>query len=174
MTEYIEAVSNVAQTLALIIGGVWAYLHFIWLRERYPRVTMNTDVRILGTQGEGADKQILASVDVRIRNSGLVRLRFRKATLTVLRLAKDQPLQDGSRKILGQPVFDNAGINDRPLFPPAWEYTFVDAGGENIYRSLIRLPLDTTYVLAMVRFTYEDDEASDFHSDIVVVSVKPS
>ena len=167
--EWAELVSNAVQSTAIVVGGIWAYLHFVWVRERYPRVSMNTDIRIMGKQG--ADDQILAVVEVRIRNTGLVRLRFQRATLTVLRLAANDTLEDGPKRILRQPVFSNANINDRPLFPPAWEYTFVDAGGENTYRSVIRLPADTTYALAMVRFAYTNDERSDFHSDTVVVPV---
>lgn len=167
-----STVANAAEALALLIGGAWAYLHFVWARDRHPRVTMHTGFTVLGMQGAGMDEQVLGVVTATVRNHGGVRLRFRRATVTVLRLALTDTLQDGGKRLLGQPVFrDDTGVNDRRLFPAAWEYSFVDAGGENTYRSVVRLPPDTTYVLVHVRFQYEDDEESDFHTDSVVVRV---
>lgn len=169
-----STIADAAEALALLVGGAWAYLHFVWARDRHPRVTMQTGFTVLGPQGQGMDEQLLGVVTVAVRNHGGVRLRFRRATVTVLRLALTDTLQDGGKRLLGQPVFrDDTGVNDRRLFPAAWEYSFVDAGGENTYRSVVRLPPDTSYVLVQARFQYEDDEESDFHADSVVVRVNP-
>lgn len=160
------------EALVLLIGGAWAYLRFVWARDRHPRVTMHTEFTVLGPQGQGMDEQVLGVVKVTVKNHGGVRLRFRRATVTVLRLALTDTLKDGGVMLLGQPVFrDDVGVNDRRLFPASWVYSFVDAGGENTYRSVVRLPTDTSYVLAQVRFQYEDDAESDFHADSVVVRV---
>lgn len=167
-----STVADVAEALALLIGGAWAYLHFVWRRDRHPRVSMQTGFTVHGVQGVGMDEQVLGTVTATVRNHGGVRLRFRKATVTVLRLALTDTLKDGGVRLLGQPVFrDDVGVKDRRLFPASWVYSFVDAGGENTYRSVVRLPTDTTYVLVQVRFQYEDDEESDFHTDSVVVRV---
>lgn len=172
LATVVSTVADAAEVLALLVGGAWAYLHFVWARDRHPRVTMQTDFTVLGTQGQGLDEQVLGVVTVAVRNHGGVRLRFRKATVTVLRLALADTLKDGGKRLLGQPVFrDDTGVNDRRLFPASWEYSFVDAGGENTYRSVVRLPPDTSYVLVQARFQYEDDEESDFHADSVVVRV---
>lgn len=171
LATFTSTVANGVEALALLMGGAWAYLRFVWARDRHPRVTMHTEFTVLGPQGQGMDEQVLGVVKVTVRNHGGVRLRFRRATVTVLRLALTDTLQDGGTRLLGQPVFrDDVGVNDRPLFPAAWEYSFVDAGGENTYRSVVRLPTDTSYVLVQARFQYEDAE-SDFHTDSVVVRV---
>lgn len=175
LATLVSTVVNTAEALALLIGGAWAYMRFVWARDRHPRVTMHTEFTVLGPQGQGLDEQLLCVVKVTVKNHGGVRLRFRRATVTVLRLALTDTLQDGpcgGKRLLGQPVFRNdTGVNDRRLFPAAWEYSFVDAGGENTYRSVVRLPTDTSYVLVQARFQYEDDEESDFHTDSVVVRV---
>ena len=175
LATLVSTVVNTAEALALLIGGAWAYMRFVWARDRHPRVTMHTEFTVLGPQGQGLDEQLLCVVKVTVKNHGGVRLRFRRATVTVLRLALTDTLQDGpcgGKRLLGQPVFRNdTGVNDRRLFPAAWEYSFVDAGGENTYRSVVRLPTDTSYVLVQARFQYEDDEESDFHPDSVVVRV---
>lgn len=172
LATLVSTVVNTAEALALLIGGAWAYMRFVWARDRHPRVTMHTEFTVLGPQGQGLDEQLLCVVKVTVKNHGGVRLRFRRATVTVLRLALTDTLKDGGVRLLGQPVFRNdTGVNDRRLFPAAWEYSFVDAGGENTYRSVVRLPTDTSYVLVQVRFQYEDDEESDFHTDSVVVRV---
>lgn len=170
LATFASTVADAAEVLALLVGGAWAYLRFVWARDRHPRVTLSTGFTVLGPQGQGMDEQVLGVVTVTVRNHGGVRLRFRRATVTVLRLALTDTLQDGGTRLLGQPVFrDDTGVKDRPLFPAAWEYSFVDAGGENTYRSVVRLPTDTSYVLVQARFQYEDDEESDFHTDSVVV-----
>lgn len=172
LATLVSTVVNTAEALALLIGGAWAYMRFVWARDRHPRVTMHTEFTVLGPQGQGLDEQLLCVVKVTVKNHGGVRLRFRRATVTVLRLALTDTLKDGGVRLLGQPVFRNdTGVNDRRLFPAAWEYSFVDAGGENTYRSVVRLPPDTSYVLVQARFQYEDDEESDFHTDSVVVRV---
>lgn len=165
-------VVDVVQTLALLIGGAWAYMRFVWSRDRHPRVTMHTGFTVLGPQGQGMDEQLLGIVTVSVRNHGGVRLRFRKATVTVLRLTLTDTLKDGGKRLLGQPEFrDDTGVNDRRLFPAPWGYSFVDAGGENTYRSVVRLPTDTSYVQVQARLQYGDDEDSDFHADSAVVRV---
>lgn len=166
-----SSIADTAQALALLVGGAWAYLHFVWARDRYPRVTLHTDMKVMGTQGQGMGEQVLAVVEARVRNHGNVRLRFRHATFTLRTLRATDTLQDGSAAILGQAVFPHREVRDRRFFPDEWEYTFVDAGGESTYRSVVRLPTDTTYALVSVRFQYEGDEESDFHADSVVVPV---
>ena len=167
----LSALTDSVQALALLVGGAWAYFRFVVARDRYPRVTLHTDMRVMGTQGQGLDKQVLAVVEARVQNHGNVRLRFRHATFTLRTLRATDTLRDGSAAILGQAVFPHREVGDRRFFPDEWEHTFVDAGGENTYRSVVRLPTDTTYALVSVRFQYEDDEESDFHTDSVVVSV---
>ena len=93
LATLVSTVANGVEALALLMGGAWAYLRFVWARDKHPRVTMHTEFSVLGTQGQGMDEQLLGAVTVTVRNHGGVRLRFRRATVTVLRLALTDTLQ---------------------------------------------------------------------------------
>lgn len=155
-----------APTIALVVGGLWAYWRFVRERDRYPRVTLEARIEQVAWFGD----ERIVRVTVAVRNDGTVRLVIPKMRYTLRTLRDGDPLEDGGDAILGQPVFPHVDARRRPFTHPRHEYAFVDAGTSTSFSSLARLPASARVALVQVTLRYRDPR-SDFHGAAAVLEL---
>lgn len=155
-----------APTIALVVGGMWAYWRFVRERDRYPRVTLDATIEQVAWFGD----ERIVRVSVTVRNDGTVRLVIPKMRYTLRTLREGDVLEDGGEGLLGQPVFPHVDVRRRPFTHPRHEYAFVDAGTTTSFSSLARLPATAQVALVQVTLRYRDPR-SDFHGAFSVLEL---
>lgn len=155
-----------APTIALLVGGLWAYWRFVRERDRYPRVTLEAGIEQVAWFGDDR----IVRVTVAVRNDGTVRLVIPKMRYSLRTLREGDVLEDGGADLLGQPVFPHVDIRRRPFTHPRHEYAFVDAGTATTFSSLARLPASAQVALVQVTLRYRDPR-SDFHGAVAVLEL---
>jgi hypothetical protein len=155
-----------APTIAIVVGGAWAYWRFVRERDRYPRVTLEARIEQVAWFGD----ERIVRVSVAAKNDGTVRLVIPKMRYTLRTLREGDPLEDGGENLLGQPVFPHVDVRRRPFTHPRHEYAFVDAGTTTSFSSLARLPASARVVIAQVTLRYRDPR-SDFHGAAAVLEL---
>lgn len=155
-----------APTIALLVGGLWAYWRFVRERDRYPRVTLEATLEQVAWFGDDR----IVRVSVAVRNDGTVRLVIPKMRYTLRTLRDGDVLEDGSEGLLGQPVFPHVDVRRRPFTHPRHQYAFVDAGTATTFSSLARLPASAQVALVQVTLRYRDPR-SDFHGAVAVLEL---
>lgn len=88
-----NSAANVAQVVAIVVGGWWAYDRFIRVREQWPRATL--DQRAAHRRLN--DEYTLLRLDLRIHNAGEVLLELRKVRAEAYQVL---PLADSASEAL--------------------------------------------------------------------------
>ena len=153
-----EAIQALVTTLAIIIGGIWAYFRFRIQRERYARLEFNLDLSVLGNY---ADKILIEAIAI-VENKGLVRHWVNDFRFDLHYLPKGGKLTDGDERINHQVLFQPV-IKKRYWIPPSWINTFIDAGVKQRYTYVTHVPSDTAFILLYAQFKYPDTE-SEYHT----------
>ena len=167
-----EAVASIASDLttavAVLVGGVWAVVHFWKRRDLSPKIDLTASLDFFGAHGS----EFMVEIQVQLENLGALRHKVSDLVYSLRILRDDDPVVSDDR-ILGQVSFPHPVAERRRLFPSEWGYSFVDPGVKNTYRSVTTIPRDARFVLVSCRFTYGDRE-SDFHVSQRVLPVPRS
>lgn len=147
-----------ATVLAVLVGSAWAAMHFWLRRDLSAKLDQEISVEFLGLQGD----EILVQVEVALSNSGAVRHTLTDINYRLRTLNQEDTVASDPEKHLGQVQFPHAIVRERRFFPEAWEYSYVEPGVTNHYRSITTIPRDASFVLASSRLVFED-KRSDFH-----------
>ena len=138
--------------MALIIGGIWAYLRFVRTRESAAKVDLDVDLSFIRKQGANWIVEGVALV----KNPGSVRLDFKDFTHELhYALASDN---------FGDQSTDGGNTKETTLraekfrlkFKSSWledgEHMYLEPGERSRYSFLASLPADTTMVLIQCEF----------------------
>ena len=150
----LEGLSDVLDIAGWFLAGIW-FLRGWWIRrDDFPKIRMEASMQNLHTL-EGTR---LAEVTVTIHNGGDVRHKFTDLVYHVTGYEIDS---------LNRDVFMNpiTIATSKPMFPGAWEYSFVDAGQSSTYRKMVKIPPGVKILRLEAVMSYSDPE-SDFHSAI--------
>ena len=154
-----EIIKNVLESLAILIGGGWAFWKFVIQREGKPKIEFAVDFNVIGTH----QNEIIAEIAAVLHNKGLVREKIYDFKFDLLYLTEKDNIVDGDEKILHQIAF-NKRISRQQWFPQKkWKYTFADPGIVQRYTYITHLPKDTKFVLVRSKFKYTDT-SSDFQA----------
>jgi hypothetical protein len=150
-------------TITSIIAGAWILKDFILKREFYPKVEIDLDLNT--ASGPDSKGNYLAIGSIKIKNSGVARLYFKRAYFSV-RLLEDG-LDYHPKDIEGVLTvnFPNKLVDQASLFPKNWEYSFVDGGAENRYKFGIVIPSYSGSLLMKVKI-FLPEKKSDFISEV--------
>jgi hypothetical protein len=138
-------IQSLATTLALIIGGLWAYTRFIYRREKEPRAEFDVDLTFVGTQ----DGRRLVEVIAHLENKGEVRHPVRNFKLHLLYLLSDDPVADGDDDINFQIEFPNS------IKRTLWNNTFIDPHLRYRNSYITAIPVEATFVVVFAKFEYK-------------------
>jgi hypothetical protein len=142
------AVQSLVTSIALIVGGAWAYGKFRYRRERDPRAEFDLDVTFAGTQ----DGRRLIEVNAYVENKGTVRHPIRDFSITIRHLLESDPIVDGSEAIRFQINVPHA------VKRTLWKKTYIDPGLKYRNSYITSVPAEATFLLVFGRFYYNDDE----------------
>jgi hypothetical protein len=156
--ENIELIKNIAEIIAILIGGGWAFWKFVIQREGKPKIEFTVDFEVIGIH----QQEYLAEIIAELQNKGLVREKIYDFTFDLLYLVDTDNLVEGGDEILKQVAF-NKRISRQRWFPKIWDYTFADPGIVQRYRYITHLPLNTKFALVRSSFKYTD-KSSDFQA----------
>jgi hypothetical protein len=149
-----EKVSSALNVIGWFAAGFW-FLRGWWIRrDDFPKIRMETSMSLLYE----LDGTRIAEVTVTVHNSGDVRHTFAELTYSVV----GYEIESLNRELYMTPVQIKA---NKPMFPAAWEYSFVDAGQSSTYRKMVNVPPGVRVLRLEAIMSYSDPE-SDFHSAI--------
>jgi len=151
-----EILKNIFESIAILIGGGWAFWKFVIQREGKPKIEFNVDFKVIGIHQNEYVTEIIAE----LQNKGLVREKIYDFKFDLLYLSDKDNIVEGGDEILKQLLF-NKRIRRQEWFPQKWKYTFADPGIVQRYTYVTHLPIDTKFVLVRSKFKYTDRK-SDF------------
>ena len=147
-------------TITSFAAGIWILKDFLLKRELYPKPKVESGIKTIRRSNTG----LVAIVWIRVRNNGSARLYFDKAEFFVRHLQFDSEykiIDIGGIKAVEFPI---KAVDKTPLFPPDWQYSYVDGGGEAEYRFTVGItPSPGLYSINTKVFLRENK--SDFIQD---------
>ncbi len=147
------ALGDVVQSLALLVAGYWTYKKFILFREDESKIDADVTLEVVG-EHQG---QRLASVTATVRNSGKVRHRIHGMHFDLRVIREYHPLQQAEHR-MGYVDFPEKLYSQQPLFPPEWEWSFIEPGATNSYRYSVILPPDVKFALVKLKVMLPGDD----------------
>jgi hypothetical protein len=152
LSKMATAIKDVVTTVAVIVGGWWAYKRFVRQRDAHPRCSFTLDVRFIGIQ----DGRLILEVVATLQNQGLVRHRCSDFTFNIRYLLPDDKIESGDKKINHQTRFPHSTKDDEKLehkklvpFRP-----FIDPGVVQNFTYVSSVPASATFILVYSEFDY--------------------
>jgi hypothetical protein len=142
------AIQSLVTSMALVVGGAWAYTKFRYRREKDPRAECDVELNFVGLQ----DGRVLVEVSAYVENKGSVRHPVQDFTITLRYLLDSDPVVDGSEQVKFQPNFPHA------IKRELWKETYIDPGLRYRNSYIAALPADATFVLVFGRFYYGNEK----------------
>src|SRR5258707_5612667 len=141
-----QGVSAIISSLAILVGGLWAYWKFVIQKERQPRAEFDVTAEFLGVQ----DGKWLLEVSARLNNKGHVRHLMKNANMNVRYLTAADPVLESPEKGHFQQILFPHSIGRRT----AWYDSYIDPGLEFRNSYLAWVPVEATYILLLCNFQY--------------------
>ena len=144
-----DGIYAVLSSLAIIIGGSWAYWKFVIQKEREPRAEFDLTAEFVGHQ----DGKWLLEVSARLANKGKVRHQMENATMNVRYLLPTDPVAESPEETQFRQVSFPHSIGRRKI----WSNSYIDPGLEFRNSYLTWVPEKATYVLLLCKFQYDKE-----------------
>ncbi len=142
-----EGISAVVSSVAILLGGLWAYWKFVIQREREPRAEFDVTGEFLGVQ----DGKWLLEISARLNNKGQVRHLMKNATMNIRYLTAADPILESQEKGHFKQVSFPHSIGRRTV----WWDSYIDPGLEFRNSYLAWVPAEATYILLLCNFQYD-------------------
>jgi hypothetical protein len=167
--EAIKAASSLATFLAVVIGGVWAYVKFVRRREHAPRVDFTVEVGFVGEQRE----HWLVDIQAFVNNEGLVRHTFRVFDFELRCLYDEDAVLDGGDEIGGQTLIPHL-LRHGSWLPEGWGESFIEPGLRTRYSYVASVPRRASFVLLHGELEYGDGRVTHTAERLLQVPTRPS
>ena len=134
--------------LALIIGGLWAYIKFVYRREQEPRAEFDVDLNFVGIQ----NNHWLIEASAYVENKGSVRHPVRNFKMDIHYLLKDEQPIEGDKDINFQVKFSHSikrTLSEETYIDPQLRY-------RNSYITVV--PTEAAFVLVFSKFEYKKEK----------------
>lgn len=158
MTEYLTP-QVLIPTATSPVAGAWILKDFLLKREFYPKVKIESSLRTLS--GPDSLGNVAALLIITISNSGLKRLYFNHGEFTIRCLPSGEDFSSTNINGITNLKFGKEIISDAPMFPPHWEYSWVDGGDCAEYYFPILIP-PTSGILSLKTKIILREKRSDF------------
>jgi len=138
-------------TIALIVGGVWAYIKFIYRRENVARAEFTIDLDFVGKQSE----YWLVEISAFVENKGFTRHQVKNFKINVRYLLNNDTVVDGREDLKFQvkiPHSINKRIEDKERY--LYRDTYIDPGLRYRNSYITFIPQNATFVLVFGAFEY--------------------
>ena len=141
------AIQSVVTSIAVIVGGIWAFRRFILQREHKAHLQIDIDARFVGLHRDEWITEVLAIVE----NKSTVRHTIQRLDYEVRALsAKDV--------LTGKPtdVQFPQELAKGNWFPKNWTFFFVEPGVRSDYVCLLRIPSHVAFILLDAWMSYDE------------------
>jgi hypothetical protein len=162
--EAIKAASSLATFLAVVIGGLWAYIKILRRREHRPRLEFSVELAFVGAQAD----HWLVDVQAFVNNEGLVRHVIRTFSFELRCLYPDDELVDGGPQIGHQTLIPHV-LKEGSWLPGDWEATFIEPGLRTRYSFVTLVPSSVSFVLIHGLLIYGDQRVAHTAESLVRV-----
>jgi len=145
----VDAIYAIVSTLAIVIGGSWAYWKFVIQKEREPRAEFDLMAEFIGRQ----DGKWLLEVSGRLVNKGKVRHKMENATMNVRYVLPNDPVVESQEDRQFHQVLFPHSIGRRKI----WWDSYIDPGLEFRNSYVTWVPAEATYILLLCKFQYGNE-----------------
>lgn len=157
---------NGLQSLAILVGALWAYFRFRSESPLHPRIEFDIDCKFLGPQ----NGDYLAGLTIFANNKGSVEHKFEEIRIRIRGIKKGAPLTEFAE----YPSMVNfpekiivPGIN---IVPDKYEYFFVRPGVHQRFNYAVLVDADVRFIIVRAGFKYQDSK--EVHTSERVFEVK--
>lgn len=163
-TELIGGVESVVKTIALLIGGGWAFWRYVYQGEFKRRVEFNVDVNFVSVHRDVWLVELVASVE----NKGLVTHQIMGFSFKLRCIFPEDGVMDTGKKANFQTDFPHK-LKEGTWLPNQWGNTFVRPGICTRYVFVTDVPKHAVAIVLSGRFQYP--EKRTFHTAVKLVKV---
>lgn len=140
---------NIAEIIAIVIGGIWVYWKFFLNRENESKIELDLDIKLVGK----SQNTLILELSAVLTNKGLVRHIIENFSFDFLYLSNADSIIKGDEIIDHQLLFPNKLFNDpQQWVSKKWYQAFVDAGVTRKFSHITFIPADSKYGLLITRF----------------------
>jgi hypothetical protein len=157
---------EVLKLVAIVIGGMWVYFRFRREDTHSPKVSFDIQAQFFGNPPNASIAEFLMV----IVNGGLVKHSFKKITLRVRGISKDDPVNlwgDTQRVEFPQSIVRDADV----LHSRKYASIFVEPGVTQTMTFVAKIPDNIRFLLARAEFEYKSGKT---HSAERVFELKSS
>jgi hypothetical protein len=148
--NFTSGLESIATSLALIIGGVWAFRKYIVQGENLAHIESSAEIEFIGYQDESWVVELRAV----LTNKGKVEHRISKFGFDLNGLAQTDGVAT-SEQWGGQVNFPRL-LAEGSFLPERFKFFVVGPGVTARYSYLARVPKDVTMIMLHCRFAYLD------------------
>jgi len=148
------AIQSVATTIALLIGGWWAYMRFWREREGHAHIEFTADIRFVEQRPNCWVVELISNVE----NKGRVQQRITKFEFDLYCLSVNDPVNT-AEQYGGQVLFPHL-VAKGSWRPDSMEYFFLEPGVSGKYSYIARVPANATSIILHSWFDYGDGRHS--------------
>lgn len=154
MDSIATVVPDYITAIAIVVGGLWAYVRYFHERSDEPATNIDVDVRFVGAQNHAC----LVEVDVTLENKSLVRHYYHDFRLNMRYLTPSDPIVDGHERLAYQVLFPHSidtrlEGNVKRHFPNA---EYINPRQTFHHRYVTFVPVDATFVRVHCVFTVDE------------------
>lgn len=160
--EIAEGVESIVRTVAVVLGGGWAFWRYVYQGEFKRRVAFNVDVNFVAGHGDRWLVELLATVD----NKGLVTHQIADFGFKLRCIYPEDGAEDAGKRANFQTNFPHK-LKEGTWLPNQWGNTFVRPGISTRYTFVTSVPQRAVAVVLSGRFRYPEKNA--FHTAVKLV-----
>jgi hypothetical protein len=146
-------------TITSIFTGGWILKDFLLKREFYPKVKIESSLTMLA--GPDSSGNFAALLKICISNQGIKRLYFDHGEFTIRCLPDGEDFSFVSINGVPNINFGKEIISRAPIFPPVWEYSWVEGNDSESYSFTILIP-PTSGIISLRTKVDLREKRSDF------------
>jgi hypothetical protein len=163
-TELAGGIESIVKTIAILTGGGWVFLRYVYQGEFKRRVEFNVDVNFVSIHQDVWLVELIASVE----NKGLVTHQIADFSFKLRCLFPEDAVEVTGRKANFQTNFPHK-LKTGTWLPNQWGNSFVRPGVCTRYVFVTDVPKRAVAVVLSGRFRYPERES--FHTAVKLVKV---
>lgn len=156
-------IESVATSLALLIGGFWAYFRFVRQRENTALIDFNVEINFVSKKGDWWIVELIAFVE----NKGKVQHRIKEFDFELASLNVGDRVETAAQ--YGNQVHFPNEVAKGSFLPNKCMYFFIEPGLKNKYTYVARIPESAEAIMLHSSFNYLDGK--HFHMAEITVKV---
>jgi hypothetical protein len=175
MKDNIELLTQIIETLTIVIGGAWGIYKFLWENPLKPKVEFDFDCAFLGAQ-QGT---YLAVFTVHVRNKGIIEHETNEIRITIRGIKNGTFIGLHKKEEMKMAAFPDKLVDEVNIVAKRDDkkykefYYFIRPGINQDFNYVTPIPEGYRFLLVKCSFKYKKDGIS-VHTTERVFEVKPT